>query len=616
MKEHLDYAERERTSRRTRVIVFLLGAAFLAYGSGLWFEQVLDGAAYLEEADNNFLRHQEVGAYRGNILDSGGRVLVSNRLSFNVMLDRERLTDTPGMEGFVASVLGVEPIVVADRLARMRSRPVHEPVLLGEDVALRQAVAIEARRLEWPALSIDVVPRRSYRYAALAAHVLGYVGEISLAEIRSRGFQPDLSPGDIVGKTGIERVYERELQGVKGFKRVIVNSRGRVMDDVGIDRAVEDGTDIVLNLDVTLQQALEEGLAGQVGAGVFLDPRSGAVLAMASSPSFEPNLFARRFRAEEWRALTGDPLKPLQNRATRSRFSPGSTFKLVVAAAGLEEGIIDGSTHIFCAGSAPFYGRRFRCHKASGHGEVNLEEALVHSCNIYFYTVGKQLGIERIAAYARRLGLGAKTGIDLPAEDPGLVPTPEWKRATRHEPWYGGETISVAIGGGPISVTPIQMAVMAATLASGGRRVTPRVRRRASVPGDSGQTPDVGFSPSTIRALRVAMAGVVKRGTGTRVALEGIDVAAKTGTAQFSARSAGVDADDMPYAIRDHAWLVGFAPAAAPEIAFAVFIEHGGHGGTVAAPVARHVLETFFGQRSGAQPVTEPVGKVARAGTP
>lgn len=619
MKEHLDYAERVRTTRRMQVVVALFSATFLAYGADLWYHQVLQGARYQSDADHNFLRQQEIVSYRGHILDREKRVLVSNRLSFNVMLDRERLRDADRLSAFLSGVLMLSPEVIEARLEQVRTQPIHQAPILAEDVSIDQAVSIEARRLEWPELSIAVVPRRAYPQGSLAAHVLGYVGEISQAEIRSGRFS-DLGPGDIVGKTGIERVYQRELQGVKGQKRVMVNSRGRIMEEVGTDSLPVHGREIVLTLDLALQQALEAGLEPHVGAAVFLDPWSGEILALASSPAFQPDLFARHFPVGEWEALIGDPRKPLQNRATLSRFSPGSIFKLVVAAAGLEEGIITARTSIFCGGSVRFYGRRFHCHKVGGHGEVALEEALIHSCNVYFYTVGKELGIEQIAAYARRLGLGEATGIDLMAEEQGLVPTPEWKRATRDEPWYGGETVIVAIGGGPIGVTPIQMARMAASLANGGRRVTPHLHHRGGAKERhevERQRGEIGFSRATIGALRAAMTGVVSRGTGGRAGLKSLQVAAKTGTAQYSSLSAGVDADDLPYEIRDHAWMIGFAPAEEPRIAFAVFIEHGGHGGTTAAPVVRRALGTFFDLPWAKElPVSRPVQEVGHAAAP
>jgi penicillin-binding protein 2 len=602
MKEHLEYAEKARTERRTAVVRAVFATAFVGYLLTLWYHQTLQGAEYRLQADNNILRTQEVPAYRGNILDRHDRVLVKNRLSFNVLLHREILRDLDRVVSFLAEVLDLPPETIRGRIEASRHRPAHEPVVIEEDVAMAQAVSIEARRVEWPELSIAVTSRRDYPERRLAAHVVGYVGEISEEEIRSGEFQADLRGGDIVGKTGVERVYEVELQGSKGFKTVLINSRGRVVEELGVERRPEHGKDVVLTLDADLQRALEEGLEGQVGAGIFLDPEGGEILAMASSPAFEPDLFSRRFPPREWQALIADPLKPLQNRASLSRYSPGSTFKIIVAAAALEERIVTPSTTVYCPGYAIIYGHRFRCHNAAGHGEVDLEKAIVHSCNVYFYNVGKNLGIERIAAYARRMGLGVETGIDLLYEDPGLIPTPEWKRRERGQPWYAGETISVSIGQGPLSVTPLQMARLAASLANGGRQIIPHLRRSA----DDGKrlavarTPEAaGFSETTRRALRRAMTGVVNRGTGHRTRLPGIQVAAKTGTAQFSARSAGVDADELPYAIRDHAWLVGYAPAEDPQIAFAIFIEHGGHGGTTAAPVARRVLERFF-DRDGA----------------
>ncbi|MFQ5668938.1 MAG: penicillin-binding protein 2 [Acidobacteriota bacterium] len=596
MRGHLEYAEKVRTRRRTLVVMLFFSVTFLAYFFSLWFYQVLHGDDFRVQAANNTLRTLEVPATRGDILDRNGHVLVGNRLSFDVLLNRTCPADPDPLIEFLSETLSLDPATIRERLTVPGQMPQGERVI-AEDVSMAQAVAIESRRLEWPELAIAVRSRRFYPEGSLAAHVLGYVGEISGAEIRSGRFQDDLRAGDIIGKTGIERFFEGDLQGHKGYKHVLVNSRGRVVDELGVDRVPRRGRDISLTLDLDLQEALRESLRGRVGAGIFLDPRSGEILAMSSSPAFEPNLFARRFPPDEWKALISDPLKPLQNRSTLSHYSPGSTFKLVVAAAALEEKVITPSTTIFCPGYADLYGHRFRCHKREGHGAMDLKEAIVHSCNVYFYNLGKLLGIERIAAYARRLGLGTRTGIDLVSEDEGLIPTPRWKRETRGQPWYPGETISVSIGQGPLSVTPLQMASVAAALAHGGRPVRPHLLRETARkdPGQAVAAARTGFSAATLRTLRSAMIEVVRRGTGTGVQLPGIQVAAKTGTAQFSSRSAGMDADHLPYAIRDHAWLIGYAPAETPRIAFAVFVEHGGHGGTAAAPVVRRVLARFFG---------------------
>ena len=597
IRDHLDYAEKVRTERRTRVVTVLFIVAFIAYLGTLWYLQVIRGEVYRTLATENVLRTVVVPAYRGNIRDRDDRILVSNRLAFNVRVDREAIGDRDALVAFLARHLDLAPDVLGERLDTARPRPLEQRIVLAEDVSLEQAVTLEARQLEWPAVSIEVAARRSYPHGLLAAHALGYVGEISEEEIRSGDFAQDLRGGDIVGKTGIERAYENDLQGSKGARRVRVNSRGRVVEDVGLDRPPHHGEDLRLTIDLDVQQELEEALQGHAGAGIFLDPWTGEVLAMASSPAFEPNLFARRFPLEAWDQLIADPQKPLQNRVSLSRYSPGSTFKIVVGAAALAEGVVTPSTSIYCPGYTTIYNHRFRCWKAGGHGDVDLEEAIVHSCNVYFYQVGKTLGIEKLASYAHRLGLGETTGIDLLTEDGGLIPTPEWKERTRGQPWYAGETISVAIGQGPLSVTPLQMARMAATLANGGRTITPHLAHmgdRAEKATASRLRQETGFSTTTMRALRRAMVGVVRRGTGKAAAVEGIEVAGKTGTAQYSSRSAGVDADELPYAIRDHAWFVGFAPAENPQVAFAVFIEHGGHGGTTAAPVARRVLERYF----------------------
>ncbi len=371
------------------------------------------------------------------------------------------------------------------------------------------------------------------------------------------------------------------------------------------------GAAVQLTIDLALQRELESAFGDRVGAAVFMDPRTGAILAMTSRPGFDPNFFARRFSRTVWKGLVDHPLDPLQNRAVHSAYSPGSTFKPVMAAAALEEGIAHESTVYHCSGAGMFHGRVFRCHERGGHGSIGMKEAIKKSCNVYFYNLGSRLGIEAVARYARHMGLGRPTGIDIEPESPGLVPSPEWKMSVSGERWYPSETISVSIGQGPVSITPLQMAMVQGFIATNGLRVRPHLRAGGeALAGD--ESYEV-ISRRSLHVIREAEWAVVNdHGTGWRARIEGKDVCGKTGTAQVYAGSADLEDDEIPEAMRDHAWFVGFAPRDDARIAFAIIVEHGGHGGESAAPIAHKVLEVFFGTRK--EPVEEvPEGQVAHA---
>jgi penicillin-binding protein 2 len=445
------------------------------------------------------------------------------------------------------------------------------------------------------------VPTRQYPTDALAAHVFGYVGEASEAQIGN-----GIRTGSIIGQSGVERVYNELLMGQDGARRVVVNSVGREIRTEA-ELPPKEGRRVQLTIDYDLQKAAEDGFrhAGFNGSAVILDPRNGEVLSLVSLPAYDPNEFAAGIDAATWASLNTDRLKPLQNRAIQGRYSPGSTFKLVVATAALEEGIVTPDFRVNCGGGASFFGRYFLCHLRGGHGVVDMRHAIEQSCNVYFYTLGNMLGVDRIHKWAEKLGLVGKTGIDLPNEQESLVPSTEWKMRRFGEKWYAGETISVSIGQGQVSVTPISLAVMIATIANGGTRVTPHMIRAvdegggwkmATPPPVADQVP---FKPPTLTALHDGLWMVVNAsGTGRRARIQGRDVAGKTGTAQVisiqgrqAARGSGLD-------LRDHGWFVFFAPKENPEIAGVIFGEHNEHG-YLGAPIAKHVIETYFAKKEG-----------------
>jgi penicillin-binding protein 2 len=450
---------------------------------------------------------------------------------------------------------------------------------------------------------VEVDPKRFYPLGAAAPHVLGYLSESTQEQVR----RENLLPGQRVGQTGVELAFDQRLRGMSGILLEEVNARGRPLRTVDTMKAVRHGTSLRFTLDARMQATLAEAFGDEAGAAVFLDPRSGAIRALYSGPSFDPNLFSGRLSSEQWRVLSEDPRRPLLNRAVSSVYSPGSTFKIVMAAAALGEGVLERDERVYCGGYKVFYGRRRHCHFRGGHGWMDLESAITKSCNVFFYTAGQRLGIEAIEDWSRRFGLGASTGVPLTAEAPGLVPSDEWKRARYGEPWYPGETISVAIGQGPLLVTPLQMSVVAAIIANGGHLVHPFVE--AGLVDESRPEP-LGIAEETLARVRRGMVDVVESGRGTarRARVEGMQVAGKTGTAQVVA----LDAEEDP---GDHAWFIGFAPVDDPRLAFAIIVEHAGHGGAKAAPIAATVLEEWLDRNPIERPADPERMEARRGGT-
>ncbi|HLF56202.1 MAG TPA: penicillin-binding protein 2, partial [Thermoanaerobaculia bacterium] len=462
---------REELARRVRVVA-RVGAGLLgAIAAAFFIQQVVRGAEYLELAENNRLRRLSIEAPRGTIYDRHGRVLVENLPSYSLSIDRTRTRDLEASLAFAARALE-RPAEELRAVLRDPGATRLQSTLLAESLSLPEVARFRVAQLEHPEFEIDVTHRRFYRLGAYGAHVLGYLGEVREEEVR---VEPAIyRPGDWIGRRGVERVHDRQLRGERGERVVVVDSRGFPVEEFGRHLG-RPGTSLELTLDAGLQQEAEHLMADKVGAIVALDPRDGAIRALVSAPAYDPNLFARRLAAADWRALVEDTRHPLQNRALQSAYSPGSVFKIVLATAGLAEGVIVPSHTESCPGWATYYGRRFHCWKKGGHGRLDLEGALSHSCDVYFYALGHRLGIDRIARYARMFEFGAPTGIDLEGERGGLVPDSAWSERVRGHPWYPGETISVAIGQGALLTTPLQMATMMAVVANGGRLVTPHL---------------------------------------------------------------------------------------------------------------------------------------------
>lgn len=586
-----EYQSEQRLGRRVVLFQVALAVLFIAYLLTFWHLQVTRGTEYAVLAENNRLRRIPVPPTRGAILDRNGEVLASTRPAVNLVLVREGLTDPDRQLRRLGEVLGIPWQGLRDRLQAMKGRPTYEPLVIREDASLSELARVEARREWFPSVDVEQAALRDYPDGAAVAHAVGYVGEVSESALTSQREGGTIEQGDVVGKAGIENSYDDVLRGRRGWRLVTVNSIGRTFGEAQPGKDPEDGHAIRLTIDVRLQRKLVEAMGEEVGAGVFLDPRTGEVLALASTPAYDPNVFAGRVARGVWQDLITDPRRPLNDRAIGSFYAPGSTFKILMSVAGLETGAITPSTVSYCSGSAMIYGTERLCWKKGGHGGVAVHEALVHSCNVFYYRLGQQVGIDAITKYGAMFHLGGLTGIDLPGERRGILPSVAWKKQARGEDWYAGDTISIAIGQGLLAVTPVQMATLVSGIATGSVP-TPHLRSDAAKPPEK-----LPVRPETLAVIRSALADVVEEGTGHRASLGEIHVAGKTGTAQVFKKSRGVDADKLPKDERDHAWFVGYAPAERPEIAFAVVVEHGGHGGTTAAPVVRQVLEVYFHDR-------------------
>jgi penicillin-binding protein 2 len=595
----------DRRRATVRLVVLQVGVivTFAALAISFWYLQVVQHARFQEMAENNHQRTLALRAPRGVLFDRNGTILVENRLSFNISIVREHTKDLDRTIRLLAAVAGLDPADVRQIVDRHRTEPTYRPIVVIEDASMSQVAAVTARRLDFelPDVIVEPMPMRQYPTDALAAHVFGYVGEASDSQLSA-----GIRSGAIVGQSGVERVYNDLLQGEDGARQVVVNSMGR---EIRTEAEIppKQGRRVQLTIDYDLQKAAEEGFrhAGFNGSAVVLDPRNGEVLSLVSLPAYDPNSFAGGIDRATWALLNSDALRPLQNRAIQGRYSPGSIFKLVVATAALEEGIVEPDFKVNCGGGANFFGRYFLCHLKGGHGVIDMRHAIEKSCNVYFYTLGNMLGVDRIHKWAEKLGMVGTTGIDLPNEQESLVPSTEWKMRRYGEKWYAGETISVAIGQGQVSVTPVSLAAMIATIANGGTRVTPHLVRAVDEGGGwkmaapPAVADRVAFRPDTLSALHDGLWMVVNAaGTGGRARIPGRDVAGKTGTAQVISNQGRQAARGSGRDLRDHGWFVFFAPKENPEIAGVIFGEHNEHG-YLGAPIAKHVIETYFAKKEG-----------------
>ncbi|MEE4609062.1 MAG: penicillin-binding protein 2 [Desulfobacteraceae bacterium] len=599
-KHYLKSADADWYRRRLNGAMLIVLVAFLTLGLRLFHLQVVQGEEYRRLSENNCIRLQGIDPPRGLILDRQGRLLVDNRPSFNLVMVPRDAKPVAATLGRLAAGAGLDLEELAQTTERARSA--YRPVVLRADIDRDLLAAVEARRYDLPGVTVEVKALRRYVYGDSAGHLLGYMGEINAEELAG-GRYPGCRGGDYIGKFGIEKNCERFLRGQPGGRQVEVDARGQVIRVLKTVDAVP-GHNVVLTIDQRLQAVAERFLGDNAGAVVAVDPANGEVLVLASRPGFDPNAFVGGINRQDWQALVENPQRPMENKAIQATYPPASTYKIVTAMAGLEEGVIDARSNFFCPGQLRYGNRSYRCWKRVGHGHLNVVEAISQSCDVFFYQVGIKLGVDRLARYARSCGLGSRTEVGLDHEDAGLIPTASWKKSRFGVAWQGGENLSVAIGQGFNLVTPMQMAMLIAAIGNGGAVYQPQlVRAVESADGqmiEQGDAVVKGRIAVGARHLALIQEGLWRvvqgdRGTARAVRLEGIDISGKTGTAQvFSRKGETERKGEVADHLKDHAWFVAYAPSQAPKIAVAVILEHGEHGSSAAAPVARAVIQAYL----------------------
>ncbi len=607
MKQEKIYEDLYPVLKRTRLIFVLVVIFFIFLILNFWKVQILEHEEFWEKSEANRMREIALPYQRGLVFDREGAILANNTASFKVSLIRENCEDYDISCRKIAQLLNIEEQILKARIKKYESLPLFRPIVVKENLTFEEVAMIEARKLELPELILQSEPKRFYPFKSLAAHVIGYLQELSPEEMK-RDVYWQRRLGDMVGKTGIEKEYETALVGNPGRLLEVVDSLGRGKEEIERSEPIK-GQDLRITLDFDLQKEAEELLEGREGAIIVMDVRNGEILTLASYPNFNPNKFINRFTSEEWLDLVNSPEFPLLNRAIGGLYSPGSVFKLVMALGALDSETITDEDTFICRGETTIYNHPFSCWREEGHGKMGFYDAIRHSCNIYFYNVGKEMGIEEISRYARMLGFGAKTGIDLPGEKVGLVPDPQWKMKAKNEPWQKGETISVSIGQSFMLVTPIQIAAHTALIANRGIRVTPHLLKSLSDnERESGRVYDfpsshpVNIDPSTFEKVIQGMwEAVNEQGTGWAAMLSGFDVCGKTGSTQVISEDKSEEAEEEKTVeegeeeeeVKTHSWFTGFAPRENPEIVVTVLVEYGGMGGATAAPLARRLFNLF-----------------------
>ena len=570
----------------------------LALAAGLWRLQVLQVDDYRLQAEQNRIRKEPVMAARGKLFDREDRLIVDNYPSVSCYLVREQSRNVDDDLPLIARGLDLDLEQLRATLRRYRTRPVYEPIPIKQEVTADEQAFIEAHRNELPELETIDVERRLYPRDGFAAHLIGYVGEVSEEDLNNPRYA-SYEPGDVVGKAGVEETYDQLLRGEDGSRDVVVDSHGREVGYLRTQHAIP-GQDLKLTIDIDLQRTAELALGDANGAVVAMDPRNGEILALVSHPSYDPNAFAVRINRADWNQLITNPNHPLMNKAIQDQLAPGSTFKIIMSAAGLQEGVAQ-DMRVNCVGGGTFYGRFFHCDHH--HGVLNISQAIPLSCDTFFYTLAQKLGIDTIAKYATAFGLGSKTGIDLPNEMAGVMPSTQWEMKNFHQRYYPGNTISVGIGQGETQVTPLQLARALGGIASNGHLVRPHVVNTDQLPAEFRQAIEDSFpgsgdktvplNPDTWMIITDGMAAATTTGTAAASHIEGVDFAGKTGTAQVVG---GGDTHTKGGAKTPNSWFVGMVPRRNPEIVIAVLQEHGDWG-SLSAKIAVQIITTYVNKK-------------------
>ena len=601
-------------TRRARILLYIALGAFALLLGRLYWLQVAQYDRFRNLSENNRLRLRTVRAPRGLILDRKGRAIAETQGSFDLVCTPVDVEDLEGEIRLLSQIVefDADEDEILDKIRKARKGNPFTAITVARDMRFEQISVLEFNRESLPGFTVTVEAKRSYPFGPAFAHVLGYVGEASPEEMEQSA-DARLAMGDLIGKYGLERLMDNVLRGVNGGRKVEVDAAGRDRRMVEEVPSRTGGT-VYTSLDADLQKAAQEAMGTRAGAVIALAPKTGEVLAFYSAPAFDPNVFARGIRRADWQTLNADPRKPMQNKGLQGTYAPGSTVKPFLALAALEEKVQDTGRTVSCPGSFRLGNRVFRCWKEKGHGTVDMYRAVVQSCDVYFYTLGLRLGPDRVAKLEKEAGLGTITGIDLPGERKGLVPDSEWKQKVMKDRWHDYESVILGIGQGAIHLTPLGMVVGYAALATGGQVMRPRVATKVvRMDGKMEERPPdelraVPWNAENVGFIRKALAGVVNDyGTGGVAKLQGITVGGKTGTAQVaSVKGKMIKSEDLPYQIRDHAWFVAFAPVEDPQICVVAMVEHGGHGGSAAAPIVKAVMQEYFR--------TLPAGPPAKGG--
>ena len=599
-------SKRDQIVANGRVIMIVMAIIVAGITMRLWYLQIAQGEHYNQKSKDNRIRTRRIRALRGIITDRTGKILADNSLAFNLQMVPENIDQIEEVADLLAAQINnLEAVTIVRLYQKTSSSAHHQPITLKKNLSPNELARVEARKFELPGIFIETEPIREYPYDEIASHIIGYLGFINDRELELPAYK-SYARDDLVGRTGIEARYQEHLRGLDGQRQVVVNARGRELSSFTVQTA-QSGKDLALTIDVDLQQHAFGLMGTEVGSLVAINPKNGEILALVSTPSFSNNLFSTRISAKDWQKINSDPLHPLQNRSIQGRYPPGSIIKPLIAAVALTNRAITPQTTFTCNGGMNLGNTRFRCWNRYGHGKVDLDRAIKESCDVYFYNLATKIPIDSIAAYGARFGLGRLSGIELPGEKRGLLPSSSWKLKNVHDQWYTGDTISVCIGQGYLTMTPLQVAAMYAVFANGGtyypphlvKRFNPSNRLDISTKFDCTR---IEISDHHMQAIRKALWQVVndKRGTAfrSRITTKGWEMAGKTGTAQVVKQNLEdlKGPKDTPWRFRDHAWFAAFAPYNDPKIAIAVLVEHGGHGGSTAAPIARQAIEFYLGK--------------------